>query len=282
MTQKQRTRLGNAVFYIGNTLVALIFVSPLIWMISSSLKPEAGIFKGLNSLRTFIPTGASLSNYLEVFQRIDMWKFICNSLFYVFVIVVLDLFINSICGYALAKFEFKGKNLIFIMIVAGMMISPEVNLVSLFKLMQKLKLYNTYLGLIISYSVFQFPFTVLLFRSYMLSLPKSVEEAAMLDGCSVIQMFTKIVLPMSKPILFSGALFATMHAWNEYMFATVFVESDKLKTVPVGLVSLQTALRTDYPVLIAGLTISAAVVVVVFLVFQKQFVRGLAQGGVKG
>lgn len=123
---------------------------------------------------------------------------------------------------------------------------------------------------------------MLLFRSYMLSLPKSVEEAAMLDGCSVIQMFTKIVLPMSKPILFSGALFATMHAWNEYMFATVFVESDKLKTVPVGLVSLQTALRTDYPVLIAGLTISAAVVVVVFLIFQKQFVRGLAQGGVKG
>ena len=168
------------------------------------------------------------------------------------------------------------------MIVAGMMISPEVNLVSLFKLMQKLKLYNTHLGLIISYSVFQFPFTVLLFRSYMLSLPKSVEEAAMLDGCSVIQMFTKIVLPMSKPILFSGALFATMHAWNEYMFATVFVESDELKTVPVGLVSLQTALRTDYPVLIAGLTISAAVVVVVFLIFQKQFVRGLAQGGVKG
>ena len=118
------------------------------------------------------------------------------------------------------------------MIVAGMMISPEVNLVSLFKLMQKLKLYNTYLGLIISYSVFQFPFTVLLFRSYMLSLPKSVEEAAMLDGCSVIQMFTKIVLPMSKPILFSGALFATMHAWNEYMFATVFVESDKFKNSP--------------------------------------------------
>ena len=109
MTQKQRKRLGHAAFYIGNTLVALIFVSPLIWMISSSLKPEAGIFKGLNSLSTFIPTGASLSNYLEVFQRIDMWKFICNSLFYVFVIVVLDLFVNSICGYALAKFEFKGK-----------------------------------------------------------------------------------------------------------------------------------------------------------------------------
>lgn len=120
MTQKQRTRLGNAVFYIGNTLVALIFVSPLIWMISSSLKPEAGIFKGLNSLRTFIPTGASLSNYLEVFQRIDMWKFICNSLFYVFVIVVLDLFINSICGYALAKFEFKGKNLLLTLVISLM------------------------------------------------------------------------------------------------------------------------------------------------------------------
>lgn len=124
MTQKQRTRLGNAAFYIGNTLVALIFVSPLIWMISSSLKPEAGIFKGLNSLGTFIPKGASLSNYLEVFQRIDMWKFIGNSLFYVFVIVVLDLFINSICGYALAKFEFKGKNLLLTLVIS-LMVFPR-------------------------------------------------------------------------------------------------------------------------------------------------------------
>lgn len=162
------------------------------------------------------------------------------------------------------------------------MISPEVSLVSLFKLLHSLKLYNTHMGLIITYCVFQFSFTVLLFRSYMLSLPRSVEESAMLDGCSVWKTFWYIVVPMCKPILASGALFATMHVWNEYMFATVFIESDSLKTIPVGLVTLQAALKTNYPVLISGLVISAAVVIIAFLVFQKQFIRGLSQGSIKG
>lgn len=243
--------IGKILVFLFFCLFAVAIILPLVWMLISSVKNNTEFLSSPWSL----PDKIHWENYAYA-VKYGVGQYFFNS-----IIVTVGT---------------------VIMIVAGMMISPEVNLVSLFKLMQKLKLYNTYLGLIISYSVFQFPFTVLLFRSYMLSLPKSVEEAAMLDGCSVIQMFTKIVLPMSKPILFSGALFATMHAWNEYMFATVFVESDKLKTVPVGLVSLQTALRTDYPVLIAGLTISAAVVVVVFLIFQKQFVRGLAQGGVKG
>ena len=117
MTQKQRKQLGSLLFYIGNTIIALIFVSPLIWMIASSLKPEAGIFKGLNSLSTFIPKDASLNNYVEVFNRINMWKFIFNSLFYVLVIIVLDLFFNSLLGYALAKIELKGKNALLTLVI---------------------------------------------------------------------------------------------------------------------------------------------------------------------
>ena len=251
--------IGKILVFLFFCLFAVAIILPLVWMLISSVKNNTEFLSSPWSL----PDKIHWENYVYA-VKYGVGQYFFNSIIVTVGTVIMTVLCCSLASYVLSRFEFKGKNLIFIMIV------------------QKLKLYNTYLGLIISYSVFQFPFTVLLFRSYMLSLPKSVEEAAMLDGCFVIQMFTKIVLPMSKPILFSGALFATMHAWNEYMFATVFVESDKLKTVPVGLVSLQTALRTDYPVLIAGLTISAAVVVVVFLVFQKQFVRGLAQGGVKG
>lgn len=100
MTNKQKKLIGNIAFYLGNTVVALIFVSPLIWMIMASLKPEAEIFAGMNTLKTFIASNPSLDNYAQVFERINMLKYILNSLFYVFVIVILDLLINSICGYA--------------------------------------------------------------------------------------------------------------------------------------------------------------------------------------
>ena len=131
--QKQRKQLGSLLFYIGNTIIALIFVSPLIWMIASSLKPEAGIFKGLNSLSTFIPKDASLNNYVEVFNRINMWKFIFNSLFYVLVIIVLDLFVNSLCGYALAKFEFKGKNALLTLVISLMVFPAEAIMLPMYR-----------------------------------------------------------------------------------------------------------------------------------------------------
>ena len=194
----------------------------------------------------------------------------------------MTVFISALASYILSRFQFKGKNIIFLFILGGMMISPEVNLVSLFKILQTLELYDTYIGLIITYCVFQLSFTVLLMRSYMLSMSQEIEESAFLDGCSVFKVFLYIVVPICKPVIASGALFATMHAWNEYMFATVFIESDKLKTIPVGLVTLQSALKTDFPVLISGLVISAAVVIIAFFIFQKQFIRGLTQGSVKG
>ena len=145
MTQKQRKRLGSLAFYIGNTIIALIFVSPLIWMISSSLKPESGIFKGLNSISTFIPKEASLNNYLEVFSRINMWKFIGNSLFYVMVIIAFDLLINSLCGYALAKFEFKGKNALLTLVISLMVFPAEAIMLPMYREMADLGWINTWL-----------------------------------------------------------------------------------------------------------------------------------------
>ena len=149
MTKKKT--FGNAAFYIGNTLIALIFVSPLIWMISSSLKPEAQIFKGLNSLSTFIPTEASLNNYVEVFQRINMWKFIGNSLFYVLVIILLDLLVNSICGYALAKFEFKGKNLLLTLVISLMVFPAEAIMLPMYREMADLGWINSWASLIVPF-----------------------------------------------------------------------------------------------------------------------------------
>lgn len=268
--------VGKIFVFLLFSLFALMIILPLIWMVVSSLKNNTEFL----SKPWGLPSVLKWENYAYA-MKYGVGRYFLNSLIVTAASVAGTVFFSALAAYALSRFQFKGRNAVFLFILGGMMISPEVNLVSLFKLLQDLKLYDSYLGLIITYCVFQFSFTVLLFRSYMLSLPKAVEESACMDGCSVIKSFLYIVLPMCKPVLASGALFATMHSWNEYMFATVFIESDRLKTIPVGLVTLQSALKTDYPVLISGLVISAAVVIAAFLIFQKQFIRGLSQGSLK-
>ncbi len=275
--QKWYGSLGRIAVFLVFVLLAVLVILPLVWMLLSSVKDNTSFLTEPWSW----PKTFRIGNYWYALKY-GVGRYFLNSLLVTVVSVFLTVVFSALAAYAVSRFQFKGRNLVFLFILGGMMISPEVNLVSLFKLMQNLKLYNTHLGLIITYCVFQFSFTVLLFRSYMLSLPRAVEESALLDGCSVLKLFIHIIIPMCKPILASGALFATMHAWNEYMFATVLIESDSLKTIPVGLVTLQAALRTDYPVLISGLVISASVVVIAFLVFQKQFIRGLSQGSIKG
>ena len=162
------------------------------------------------------------------------------------------------------------------------MLSPQVGLISLYKLLSSLRIYNTYWALIISYTAYRIPFTVFLMRSYFITLPREVEESAFIDGCNSWQVFSKIVLPMSRPIIATSALLTAMFTWNEFMFALVFIEDNSLRTVPVGLMNLRGALTTKWSVLLAGLTLSALPMIIMFLIFQKQLIRGLTSGSVKG
>ena len=162
------------------------------------------------------------------------------------------------------------------------MLSPQVSLIPLFRLLQRLKLYNTYWALVIPYVAYRIPFTTFLIRSYMLSLPREIEDSAYIDGCSAWTVFYRIILPMSKPILVTAALFTAMSCWNEFMFALVFIESDSLRTIPIGLMGLKSSLRTEWTILMAGLTLSPPPPVVLFLIFQKQFILGITSGGGKG
>lgn len=269
--------IGRLIIFVIFCLFAIVIILLMIWMLVSSFKSNTEFLADPWGL----PSVWKIENYAYAIKY-GVGRYFINSVIVTIGSVFLTVFISALASYILSRFQFKGKNIIFLFILGGMMISPEVNLVSLFKILQTLELYDTYIGLIITYCVFQLSFTVLLMRSYMLSMSQEIEESAFLDGCSVFKVFLYIVVPICKPVIASGALFATMHAWNEYMFATVFIESDKLKTIPVGLVTLQSALKTDFPVLISGLVISAAVVIIAFFIFQKQFIRGLTQGSVKG
>ncbi len=280
MTQKQRARLGSLAFYLGNTLVALIFVSPLIWMVSSSLKPESGIFKGLNSISTFIPQGASLNNYLEVFQRINMWKFIGNSLFYVLVIIVLDLLVNSICGYALAKFEFKGKNALLTLVISLMVFPAEAIMLPMYREMADLGWINTWASLIVPFVAKCF--SIYMFRQFFMDVPNDLLEAASIDGCGPVKTFFTVVLPISGTVYATIFILDFVAHWNDFMWPLLVVTGEEKRTIQLAIQTFFGSKPINYGPIMASLTISAIPMLIMFIFLQKYYVEGIASTGIKG
>jgi raffinose/stachyose/melibiose transport system permease protein len=184
-------------------------------------------------------------------------------------------------AYALTRLRVPFSQPLLLLVLGGLMLSPTVALVPLFRLLQSLGIYNTYWALIVLYTAFRIPFTVFLIRAYMLGIPHDIEAAARIDGASRWQIFWRIIVPLSKPILVSAAMLQALFAWNEFAFALVFINDDSLKTLPVGLVDMQSRLLTNWPVMFAGLTLASLPMILLFLVGQRQFIRGLAEGAVK-
>lgn len=280
MTQQQRKRLGSIAFYLGNTIIALIFVSPLIWMISSSLKPESGIFKGLNSISTFIPKDASLNNYLEVFRRINMWKFIGNSLFYVMVIIVLDLFVNSLCGYALAKFEFKGKNALLTLVISLMVFPAEAIMLPMYREMADLGWINTWAALIVPFIAKCF--SIYMFRQFFLDIPNDLLEAAKIDGCGPVKTFFKVVVPISGTVYATILILDFVAHWNDFMWPLLVVTGEEKRTIQLAIQTFFGSKPINYGPIMASLTISAIPMLLMFIFLQKYYVEGIASTGIKG
>jgi multiple sugar transport system permease protein/fructooligosaccharide transport system permease protein len=280
MTQKQRKQLGSLLFYLGNTIIALIFVSPLIWMIASSLKPEAGIFKGLNSLSTFIPKDASLNNYVEVFERINMWKFIFNSLFYVLVIIVLDLLVNSLCGYALAKFEFKGKNALLTLVISLMVFPAEAIMLPMYREMADLGWINTWASLIVPFIAKCF--SIYMFRQFFLDIPNDLLEAAKIDGCGPIKTFFTVVVPISGTVYATILILDFVAHWNDFMWPLLVVTGEEKRTIQLAIQTFFGSKPINYGPIMASLTVSAIPMLIMFIFLQKYYVEGIASTGIKG
>lgn len=255
----------------------LIIAYPLFWMVINSFKTTEEIFSNSWAL----PTTWLVSNYVHAWNT-GISGYFLNSTIVTISTCLLTVFISSLGAYGLTRFEFKGKKLLLIMCMGGMMLSPQVSLVPLYKLIQAMGIHDTYLALILPYVAYRIPITVLLIRAAFLEVPKEMEESAFLDGCTTWKVFTKIFLPLNLPILFTGVILTAYFTWNEFMFALIFIDSDSLKTIPAGLMQFRDALQTNWGVLLAGLMISAIPIITLFLFLQKYFVRGLASGSLKG
>lgn len=270
-------KLFNIIIFILLISLALSIIIPLLWMIISGFKSNSEFFMDPWSL----PEKWIWENFVVAWEN-GVARYFFNSVLVTSVSVVIVLILSSLASYSLSRFNFKGRNFLFLFILSGLMLAPQVSLIALFKMLQTINLLDTYWALILPYAAFQIPFAVFLMRSYFLSLPREVEDAAYIDGCNTWSVFWRIILPMSKPIVLTTGLLTGMFFWNEFMFALAFIESSELRTIPVGLMNLRSQLGTNYGVLLAGLFMATIPMIIVFIIFQKHFIKALSDGGVKG
>ena len=252
-------------------------LGPFIYSILSSFKPEQEV---LAFPPTLFPIHGTIANYTELLQGGVFARYLLNSLVFAVAVAVLNVLFSAMAGYALSRMEFPGKNLIFVITLAVMMIPTPVTIIPKFLVMNSLHLINTYWALIIP-SMVQ-PFSVFLMVQFMKGLPKELEESARLDGATRWRTFYQIILPLVKPALTAVTILSFQGAWNDFLWSLLVLNSNDMYTLPVGLFQFKSAHYTEYSLLIAGSMFNAIPVLILFFIFQRYFIEGAVGSAVKG
>lgn len=268
---------GGLFTTMGLIVIAIIILYPLIWMAISSMKSYDEIYNNVWGL----PSTWLVENYSYAWSK-GISSYFVNSLIVTVTTVFAVLLIGSMAAFALARYRTRLIDIALIFIIGGMMMNPQVALIPLFNILSSLELINTRWALILTYIAYRLPLSILLIRAYFLGIPKELEESAIIDGCTEFGIYRRIYLPMSVPILITTVVLTSFFAWNEFLFATIFIDSDALKTIPSGLMNFRDALRTDWGVLLAGMVIATIPMIALLILLQKYLVRGLSEGSVKG
>lgn len=258
-------------------LWAIIALLPLYWMFTTSFRVSSHI---MEMPPQFWPQPASLENYRRLLLNATVLRWILNSVIVTGSITAINVFFCTLAGYTLAKKSFPGRSLIFWAFIAMIMVPNQVTLVPLFILMTDLGLVNTYWGLIIP-GLFA-PFGIFLMKQFVQTLPSELIDAAKIDGASEVAVFMRVIFPLAKPGWAALAIFLFAENWNDFLWPLIVTNAETMRTLQVGLATLQTRYLTDYSLLMAGAGISALPMIVVFLAFQRSFVQGITVGSVKG
>jgi len=257
-------------------VVATLF--PFYWAAVSSLTPEARLFEG----PSLVPTEVVLDHYRALFDERDFFVPIRNSLIVAGTTTVLCVTVGALCAYAIARLQFRGKGPILAFILAVTMF-PQISIVSpLYLLLRELRLINTYPGLVLPYLTFAMPLTVWLLVGFFRQLPRSLEEAALVDGASRLRVFREIILPLSWPGLATTAIITLIYCWNEFLFALSFTLGPERQTVPVAIALFRGQYQVPWGQVLAGAVLATAPVALLVLAFQRRIIGGLTAGAVKG
>lgn len=260
-----------------NLIIAIFALAPVLWGLSTSLKPTNDILVYPPQL---IPAHPTLDHYRLLFET-DIQVPIRNSIIVSVAAVLISLGIGSMAAYAIARLPFRGKTFLVFFVVALMSIPLPSLIVPTFTFLANIQLTNSLVGLILLYSAYQIPFVVWILYSYFLSLPVELEHAALIDGYSRFQTLRKIVLPLSGPGLVASGLFVLTFAWNDFVVAVAMISSSNVKTLPVAIYGYLGFYGRDWGPLTAAAIISILPVIAVFVFFQRYFLTGMTAGGTK-
>lgn len=256
---------------------ALVMMFPFFWMASSSLKDEAEAFA---TPPTLIPKAATLENFRRISEYLDVKQLLTNSISVSLTVTFLQLLTSSLAGYAFARLEFKGKNFLFLTYMVTMMIPMQVIIVPLFIEMKYLGLIDSLVGL--GLPMIASAFGTFFMRQAMLAIPKEIEEAALIDGAGHFRIFYKIAIPLTIPALSALFILAFMSVWNSFLWPLIIIFSPEKMTLPLGLANLHGQYATDWPLVMAGTTLSVIPIAVVYLLLQKQITQSFLTAGLKG
>ena len=261
----------------GLLLVGVILTMlPLIWMISASLMPagESNVYPP----RLF-PSRITLEHYEALFTRLDLARYLFNSTLLATAVTLISLLLNSMAGYAFAKLRFPGRNRLFKTLLAALVIPAQVSMLPLFLLLKQLGFVNTYWGVIIPGMASIFG--IFLIRQYALSISDSLLDAARIDGAGEFRIYWSLVLPLCKPILVTLAIFTFMGTWNDFMWPLIVLTDGEMYTLPVALANLLGEHVQDTEMMMAGAVLTVLPVMLVFMILQRSYIKGIMIGGVK-
>lgn len=272
-----KKRTGKTILYVVLFAGAALMMLPFIWMITSSLKAPHEM-----TLRTiqWLPKVPQWQNYKIAWDAAPFGTYFKNSFTIALTVTAIEVIFSALAAFAFAKFNFFGKNFLFMLFLGTMMIPGEVMLIPNYITMVDFGWVDTYYSLIVPWTVSVF--SIFLLRQFFLSIPHDLFEAAVLDGCGKFRFLTTILLPLSKPAIVTVMLFKFIGSWNSFLWVLIMTNTPKMRTIPVGLTYFVSDVGSYYNYLMAASTFAMAPILILFLVLQKQFIQGIAHTGLKG
>lgn len=277
MQKNTHLSLKRILLYAIFVVVGATMFVPFLWMISTSLKANQFV---LSMPPEFFPKPLTTESYQRLLDILPFGRMLVNSIVIAVLVTIGQIITSSMAAYAFARMEFRGKNVIFLIYLATLMVPSQVTIVPLFILMRYLGWINTYQG-ILSPMVFT-AFGTFLLRQSFLTIPKELEEAAFIDGASHWTVYWKIILPTSRPVLATLAVFSYMQAWNAYLWPLFVNNDEKIMTLPVGLALLHGRYMTEWNLVMAGAVVTVIPMLIIYLIAQDYFIKGVVTSGIKG
>ena len=276
----RRRRLPPAV---GQLLVVLLlcgaaFVAllPFLWMLSASVRTQGDV---IANPETLIPQKFTWENYTEIWRQIPFARQFLNTTIFAGTVAVVSVLLDSLAGYALARFRFKGQTAVFILIISTLMLPPQVTLIPIYNVLVDLGWVNTFQGLIVPRAADAFG--IFFMRQFFLSLPRDLEDAARIDGASELRIFARVMLPLAWPAALTIGLFNLLNNWNDLLWPLVVTTRTERRTLPAGLALFKGQHVTDYGLLMAGSVLALLPMLAAFLFVQRRFIEGIATTGLK-